>query len=67
MDLPEAVAEDAVASSEFGALPRCGSSAIVAVSPDAGSNWMAAEELGPLWGRGGSSILAKGEGELEPL
>ena len=36
MDLPEAVAEDAVASSEFGALPRCGSSATVAVSPDGG-------------------------------
>ena len=34
-----------------GALPRCGSrhrSAIAAVSPDGGRNWMAAEEFGPL-------------------
>ena len=60
MDLPKAVAEDAVASVKtmrtgcrrrlhLGALPRCGGShrsAIAAVSPDGSSNWMAAEELG---------------------
>ena len=39
-------------------------SAIAAVTPDGGSNWMAAEELEPLFG--GSSILARAEEELEP-
>ena len=39
--------------------------AIAAKSPQGGSNWMAAEERESLFR--GSSILAKAEGELEPL
>ena len=41
----------------FGALPRSGAytvSAIAAVTSDGGSNWMAAEELEPLFGGSGS-------------
>ena len=40
-------------------------SAIAAVTPDGGGNWMASEDLEPL--KGGSSVLARAEGELEPL